>query len=257
MGREQWRLARRWLPLLMAAAPAAAGAQAPTQDGVERWGYELNLALTSVGGNEDLTVLTTEMRLTRLETDAFELELTGRVRYGRSQGQEVSRNLLGSVKLDLVPEQPWTPFIFSTVEHDRFRKLDLRVNSGGGVKYNVWRSPIAELSTSLAALHSHENFVADPALPAAPVNRARWSLRVRGFRALNDALRVEHLSFYQPVWDQAGDYLFSSRSSARLQLTTALAFGISYLFERDSTPPPEVEPDDHVFQVDANFRTRW
>lgn len=240
---------------LFALMAAPLGAQ--EDEDPERWAVELGFALSASGGNQDLTVLTSNAGLTHLETGQYEAEIGGRFRYGRSEGQKVAQNLQGNAVVDLWPEAGWSPFLFATAESDPFKKLDARLNAGSGVKRTFWRDDWSELSLSAAVLYSYENLDVEPALGDGVSHTARWSWRGRARREFAEGRRFEQVVFYQPEWDDAGDYLLESRTSARWALTQALAFTTALLYQRDSTPAPEVGPDDWSLAVGLSVATRW
>lgn len=247
------RLTTALAALALALSPAAVTAQDPAD---ERWGFELGLALNASGGNEDLAVFSSSFGLTHLQKDAFELGLSGVVRYGRSRGEEVAQNTRAGINFDFRPQARWTPFLFATGESDPFRKLDLRFNGGAGVKRTFWRDDWSEVSLSGAALYSHE--ATDPAPGVDLVERtARWSWRVRGRREIGERSRVEQVVFYQPEWTHGGDYLLESLSSLRVGLTRAVTVDIRFRYDRDSTPAPEVAPDDWSLTTGISLDTRW
>src|SRR5690606_39872284 len=49
-------------------------------------------------------------------------------------------------------------FVFSSAERDRFKRLDLRSNGGGGLKYRFRSGGRGRASLSAAALYSYEDF---------------------------------------------------------------------------------------------------
>ena len=240
------------LTTLLLLASTAAAQDAPP----ERWGFEMGLALNSAGGNEDLTVFTSTVGLTHLQKEAFELGFNGAVRYGRSAGEEVAQNMRATINFDFRPEARWTPFVFASGEKDPFRKLDLRFNGGAGAKRTFWRDGWSEVSLSGAALYDHENL--ELAVPGDEITRtARWSWRARARRELSDRSRFEQVFFYRPEWQHANDYLLESFSSVRLGVTESLALNLTFLYERDSTPAPDVEPDDWSLATGISLKTRW
>lgn len=239
------------LPVL---APPVAAQEA---EDPERWAVELGFALNASGGNEDLTVLTTNVGFTHLETDRYEASIGGRFRYGRSEGTDVAQNLQGSAIVDLWPEAGWSPFVFATAENDPFKKLDARLNGGSGVKRTFWRDDWSELSLSGAVLYSYENLEVEPALGDGVSHTARWSWRGRARREFAEGRRFEQVVFYQPEWDDAGDYLIESQTAGRWALTQSLAFTTTLLYQRDSTPAPDVGRDDWSLAVGLSVATRW
>jgi hypothetical protein len=257
---------RNWTLTVLALAAAIPGraasqdagevAGAEAEPATERWGAEIGLALNTSGGNEELTVLTTELGLTHLETTAYELTFRGRLRYGQSDGREVARNVRGTLNAELRPGEAWSPFVFATAEHDPFRRLDVRLNSGSGIKRTFWRQGWSDVSLSGAILYEHER-IAREALAAEITHKARWSLRGRARHRLREGTRVEQVVFYQPAWGRAGDYLLEAQSSGRVALSESLAVTTSFLFQRDSTPPAEVSPDDWSLTIGLSLATGW
>lgn len=222
----------------------------------DRWGAEIGFALSTAGGNEDLTVLTSELGLTHLETARYELTFGGRVRYGRSEGTEVARNLRGTVNAEFWPGAPWSPFITATAEHDPFRRLDLRWNSGSGIKRTFWRQGWSEVSLSGAILYAFERVESELALPEV-THMARWSWRARVRHRLQEGTRVEQVVFFQPAWGRIGDYLLEAHSSGRVALSESLALTTSLLYQRDSLPPADVSPDDWSITIGLSMATGW
>lgn len=235
----------------------AAAAQEPAETEDHRWGAEVGLSLNSSGGNNELTVFLTEIEVTRLDTEAYEATVGGRFQYGTSQGEEVARNLRGNATIDLWPAASWSPFLFGTAERDPFKKLNARINGGAGVKRSFWQEGWSEVSASGAVLYSYENLEVADSVGDGVTGTARWSWRGRGRLELGEGRRLEQVVYYQPEWDAFDDYLLESKTSARWALTQGLAFTTSLLYQRDSTPAPDVEPDDWTIAIGLSLATRW
>lgn len=241
------------LALLLGTCPLVAQEAADP----ERWNVELGLALNSTGGNQRLTVLTTNLGVTHLQTDIFEMGLNGRFRYGRSEGVDVAQNLRGVLNFDLYPQDRWSPFLFVTAEQDPFRKLEVRLNGGAGAKHTFWRNDWQEASLSGAVLYSMENLEVADSLGDGISEDARFSWRGRFRKQVGERNRLEQVVFYQPVYDEFDDYLLESATSLRVGLTERIGMTASYVFERDSTPPAEVRRDDWSLAVGLSLATRW
>ena len=227
------------------------------EDEPDRWATEVAFALNTSGGNERLTILTSEVGLSHLETSLYEASFGARFRYGRSEGVEVAQNLRGSATVDLWPQAGWSPFLFATAENDPFKKLEARLNGGAGVKRTFWQEEWSEVSLSGAVLYSYENLEVIESLGNGVSETARWSWRGRARRQFGEGRRLEQIVFYQPEWDEFGDYLLESHTSGRWSLTRSLAFFTTFIYERDSTPAPEVGPEDWSLAVGLTLATRW
>jgi putative salt-induced outer membrane protein YdiY len=249
------RTATSLTQILLAAllcAPAAAAQEPPAEAAPpDRWRAIIDFGLTAAAGNEQIVVLTGGSRLTHLVKDDFEFELNGAVRYGRSEGREVARNYRAGLKADVQPGAVVVPFVFATAEHDPFRRLDLRANGGAGAKRVLLRRPGTELNLSLAALYSYENFRVTPGTESARFEQnARWSWRVKGDHELPGGVRLQNVTFYQPVWDRARDYLIEAQSAVRTRIFERLSLTLTHQYQRDSTPPQDdVRKDDHLVKM--------
>jgi putative salt-induced outer membrane protein YdiY len=241
------------LAALPALVPSTARAQTPPaqqEEVPDRWGIALDLGFNGAKGNNSFAILTTGLRVKRLETASYELEWSTMFRYGESDGDVIARNIKTGLTFDLHPEDLISPFVFADAERDAFRKLDVRTNAGAGVKYILTRSETGELSISGAALHDYENFT-QPAGDSALMSRsnARWSVRGKASKQFSNGLRFENTSWYKPVWDDGSDYNIDTLTKVSVRLSSRIGLNVSWNYRRDSTPPPNVKPDDQTFQA--------
>lgn len=242
----------------LAAVPGVSAQEEPEPEpAADRWSGEIGLSVDGSGGNEDLTVATSELRLTHLQTEIYELDFQGRVRYGRSDGTEVARSGRVSINAELRPADAWSPFLFATGEHDRHRRLRARLNSGAGAKRTFWREGWNDVSLSGALLYSHERLTVPDTLGTGITNTARWSWRARARRQIQEGTRIEQVIFYQPEWNQLHDYLLEAQTSGRVALSQSLALISRFLYQRNSVPAPEVEPDDWSLTIGLSLSTTW
>lgn len=254
----------RCLPLCAALlAPAALGAQEPADTAAvaraapapapepapDRWLAAVDLGFNASTGNTRLSVLSTTLRVKHLQTETLELEWAATYRYGESQGRVVARSASTSLNLDVQPDAVVSPFAFAIIERDPFRRLDMRSNTGSGIKYTFYRRQRDELSLSVAALYSHEAFTSDQ-----PTRRdARWSVRSRVAQRLGNAARVESTAFFKPVWDHGADYNIQLLTKLSSKITQRLAMTFAHEYLYDSTPPDGVAREDQRFQAGATL----
>ena len=244
--RKTFRSASFALLLGLPTATGAAAQDAAAGTEPDLWKVLLDATYSGSAGNQDLSFFDGGTRVTRIEPEAVELELNLRGRSGSDDGERVAESYQASLRADAFPEARWSPFVFASAERDRFKALDLRTNAGGGAKYTFLRAEDTEVSLSLAVLHSRDDF----RLADAPTETdGRLSLRFKGAHELREGVRVENVSFYQPVWDVFDDYIAQSENILAVQVFSALAVTASYVYQRDSTPPPDIESDDHHVKV--------
>lgn len=248
------RRALATIPLFLAvAAPLAA--QDPAEEEPDRWKTVLDIAFTSTQGNERLTLLSSEVKLTHLLQDAYSFELMLRGRYGRSEGEEVAKNYRLSLDFAKGRANRLSPFLFTSAEHDPFRRLDLRANGGAGARFRFYEADGGEASVSGALLYSYEDRsgVSLNSAVAQFERDGRWSWRIQGQQEVGEGMRLEHTTFYQPIWNEGDDYLLEVTSKARALIGSRMAVTFTHSFERDSTPLPEVEKNDSLFKVGVTF----
>ena len=208
------------------------------------------MSYTDQSGNKVLRLLTAGLKLSHLEEREFKLDAALQSRYGKSDGEVVARNHYASLSFDHHPQNAWSPFVFLDAERDEFKRLDLRFSGGAGAKYTVLRAAegAEAVSVSLALLYSFQDIRATEQDPfPSEGSLARWSLRVRGSRELRPGITLQHVSFYQPIWDQMADYLLRTETEAKVLLTERLALSVGYQINRTAQPPEGVEPDDRLF----------
>jgi len=249
---------RAALSALIALIPPAGDLAGQGAGPASRWEASAELSFTEQSGNSDLRVLTGGFGMSHLQRDLFQLDASATSRYGRSDGDLVTLSHSASIAADLRPETPWSPFFFSDAERDRFKRLDLRLSTGAGVKYTPLRAAErrGDASLSLALLHSFERLAEESVQPGGPagagaesIHRARWSLRARATRELRPGVTLRHTTFYQPVWDRMADYLLRSDSGVKVLMTERLALSVDYQLKRDARPPAGVEPDDRLLKT--------
>ena len=228
------------------AAPATAAPQARPEPA---WRTQVELGFNGSKGNSSFAVLRTGFNVRHLRTTKAEVEVSALFNYGESDGKVIARNWKTVVKVDLVPEDRWSPFLFATTSSDALRRLDVRSEGGAGIKRTFWKGERGEASLSVASLYSYEDFDQIPgAEPLSPERSARWSFRARGERRIG-ASQLKHTTFYQPLLDRSGDYMIDAVTTLTATLVGALALSIEHEYQHDSLPPPDVLRDEQKLSV--------
>ena len=241
----------------VAAGPKTVSAQLVEEEKPDRWSFQVNLALAGYSGNQSLMMMSSGMSVSHLQTNLFEFDVSGRIDYSSSGGEEIARNVTGSIKFDLYPEADWSPFIFSTAQHIPTKNLHLRVNGGMGAKWTFWRLPAGNVSISLAGLYSYEDYGVKLKSTMEQFDRkARLSWRLKGANTFSSGISIEHIFYYQPRWSYTPDYLVDVDTTLSIQLSQILSLTVNHHFERDSQAPARnAQKDDHYFNV--GLKLRW
>ena len=222
------------------------------------WQGYVDVGLDASGGNTQLTLFRGGLSLTYLRTDRAEFEVTSSLRYGESQQTVIERQLRASMKLDLVPHNRWSPFVYTNLFRDPIRrKLDLRMETGGGGKYTFAEWGQGKASLSLAGVWTIEQFTTPEGEPSArDRNEARASWRSKFNHDLDEGrASFQQITFYQPVWDAWGDYVFVAQTSVRSRIVGSLSIVASHEYIHDQTPFEGVARDD--WSLALSFRYDW
>jgi N-acetylated-alpha-linked acidic dipeptidase len=237
--------------LAQSATPPARAAPRQEQEATapSRWAATLDLGFNGSRGNTTLAVLSTGFGIKHLITDEFRFEWNGNLRYGESEGEVVARNVRSQVSFDLDPGGAVSPFFFADAERDPFRRMRLRTDGGAGAKYTFWERRNEEVSLSLAGLYSRQEFFPRPNGDVTPHRtNARWSGRGRVRRQFDD-VRIEHTSFFQPVYDRLSDYNYDATTRIGTRLNERISLTFTHVYKHNSTPPEGVVREDQSFQA--------
>lgn len=235
------------LALLLAAASPT---KVPGQD-AERWRSALEFGFTGASGNSSFSILSASGSVTRLQQDRFELDLSTRLRWGRSDGEVIADDVQGTLKFDWTPDAVFSPFLFATASRDVIRNLDLRLLGGGGVKWTFLEpSEETKMSLSLAAVLDHENYDLPVGAPGPEVvSVGRWSWRAKFDHEFGSGAAFQHVTFWLPRLSDWNDYLVDVSNSLSTRVLSNLSVVISHSYVHEEIPPPGAVRDDQRLSV--------
>lgn len=244
-----WR--RTLMPVLALAVAFVFPSTAVGQDVPETWSSKLEFGFTGASGNTSFSILTGAFSVTRLEQELYELDISGRLRWGRSDGETIANDLRGTVKFDWNPQAVFSPFIFATGSRDVIRNVDARLLAGGGGKWTfLQRSDLTKMSISVAAVLDHENYRLEPGSTADEViNFGRLSWRTKFDHRFASGATFQHTTFWQPRITNLSDYIVDVSNSLSSQLLSNLSLVITHSYIHEAVPPPGAVRDDQRLGV--------
>lgn len=193
---------------------------------------------TSVGRADSALQVRGDLRLTYADT-----------REEAGERHTTARATRASVAVDARPFARVSPFGFGSAESSLQQRIASRVAGGAGAKLTLHRRGDDDVSVSLALLAERTRALR-PEPGAAPLTtRARWSLRARYRRRLSEALRVTHVTFYQPAFDRPGRFTADSDTSLLVALNSALSLTATVRDRYDSEARRRGAPSNHDGQV--------
>jgi hypothetical protein len=226
------------LPLAAPIAAPLAAQEEPDEDGP--WALEGEVGASLFFGAAEQTTVTMRSALERA-TERLELSLGGGFAYGEGENPETGESFVNkrswttSLSADYMPEDRFSPFVFSSAEGSLERQIDLRVSGGAGGKLKIVRGERANLDVSLAALVERTDPRAVEGQPDEVDTKGRWSARLRADRQLAEG-RVTFglVTFYRPAFGDFDDYTVDLETSLGFELTEAVTLKISLVDTYDS-----------------------
>ena len=234
-------------PLL---ALGALASSLSAQEPPDRWKTEVELGLNAASGNSSFSIFRTGAKITLQQSEALKFEATGLVRYGKNEEEVISDDAKVTFRVDAWAEHKVAPFVFFDWSRDRIRKLDSQINAGAGADYRYWTGESGKASLSVAGLLDYRDFRLDPGATGPETESlGRWSVRSKLEMQISEGAKFEQATFYQPVWNDVGDYILDMTTSVTTALLGSLSLSVEHQYLRDSNPQPGVGPDDQKFSV--------
>ncbi|MDX1478590.1 MAG: DUF481 domain-containing protein [Saprospiraceae bacterium] len=168
----------------------------------------------------------------------YELSAFYRFIYGELNGVKNNQGHLGGFTFDYRPETDLSPFAGLTMVHNAFRGFDIKMNVLLGAKYRFYHTATTDLSLSAAGVYEYVNFAspADPTVPEKSDDKIlRLSLRPK-FKWTFDKFKLTHITFYQPLFQDFGDYLIDSTTEIAFNVIKHVDLTINYFFAYNSRP---------------------
>jgi hypothetical protein len=220
------------------------------------WRSQVEFGFSGASGNTDFSILRLGASVVRTQQEEFELEVSGRVRWGTSDGNVIANDMETTAKFDWAPQSDWSPFVFATAGRDRVRNVNGRVLGGGGAKWTFSRwGEVSKASLSLAAVRDYESFHRSAGSAARGSESAgRWSLRFKADHRFGSSATFQHVLFWQPRMSDAKDYVLDLETSVSTELLTNLSLVVSHSYIHDEIPPPEAFKDDMRLEVVLRVR---
>jgi hypothetical protein len=159
---------------------------------------------------------------------ALELRVDAQLTYADSREEDGPRHTTAratrlTAGADWRPFARVSPFVFGSAEASLQQRIAGRLSGGAGAKLTLHRTGDDDVSVSLAVLGERTRALRPDFRVAPMTTRTRWSLRARYRRRLSDALRVTHVTFYQPAVNRPGRYTADSNTSLVVAVNGSLS----------------------------------
>ena len=207
------------------------------------WSGFLKLSGLYLKGNTDKIFAVSSAELKRSD-GILESIAMATLDYGETDGLKDENDLYSALTFDLFYDRMFSPFILQLTEFGYSREIDLRSQSGGGLKYTFVNIPEFKASISAAGIYDYTNLKDKPGN-----NDSRtWRLSARlKFHSVLFGGRIEisHTTFYQPSFKKLSNAIWRSESELSMPLTWFLKVTAAYLYKHEDVVPVGVKKSDH------------
>jgi hypothetical protein len=218
------------------------------------WSGYIKVAGLYLKGNTDKIFSVTAAEIKRTDR-IVETVLSAALDYGESDGIKDESDLYSSATIDLFYDRLFSPFVLQLTEFGYSREIDLRSQTGGGLKYTFVEIPEFKASISAAGIYDYTNLRDKPG----NTDSKTWRLSARiKFRSVlfDGRINISHVTFYQPSFKDFGNVIWRSESELSLPLTYFLNINAAYLYKHEDVVPSGVKKSDHkfTFGLTAEFK---
>jgi hypothetical protein len=133
---------------------------------------------------------------------------------------------------------------FAQVEHDRFKRLQLRRLVGAGPRFRILDGQAVRAYLGTAYMIELETVEVSETSPASDSTAHRWSNYLSAVYRADERVTLSVMVFYQPRFDDFSDYRALVLSSAEFEVSDRLGAGLQLNYQYDSMPPSEVRAAD-------------
>jgi hypothetical protein len=198
------------------------------------------LSYSDASGNTNLALLGSRLGLKRLSPGS-ELSFIAGMRYGKQDGHVAAESYITEISARFRPMAWVSPFFYAKGTRDLITNIDLRVAAAAGAELNIVPDATQRVSLGLAVLQDYQRrLIPIDSDEPREIYSTRFNLRLVANPTLKKGITAEHITQFEPVADDFGNYLFTSRTALRVLLTGSLALQTSYQFSFDATPAPGV-----------------
>jgi putative salt-induced outer membrane protein YdiY len=189
------------------------------------------------GNSETMNISTGLSAVRRSENDRFSLSFL----YNRTEddGNKTAENTYGQLKYDYFFSQKWYLYLNIDMLSDEFADINFRTTIGPGVGYQIWEEDDKALSLEAGGAYTSEDRDQgednDWVSARAGVNYMQ--------KLFGRILFTDQFVIY-PDLEDTGEYLLRNEASLVTDIGTKLAFKLSNIWERDSSPDPGLDEDD-------------
>lgn len=155
----------------------------------------------------------------------------------KSSGVTTANSVFGFGEYAHFLNKKWFIFTSTLFEHDEFKDLNLRSTLGAGPGYQIFETPLLNLSVSAGLAWVDENFdVAEDNSYSA----AQWSISYDQY-LFKKFMQVFHKQIGTVSLENSSDWFYKTRTGVRFPLYKGLAVTAQYNYDWDNQPSAAAE----------------
>jgi len=175
--------------------------------------------------------------------------------YGESDGIKDDNELVSTLTFDLFYDNILSPFVLQLTGFSFAREIDLRSQTGGGLKYTYVDVPEFKSSISAAGIYDYTNFKDKPG----NVDSRTWRLSARfKFKSelFGGRINISHVTFYQPSFNNFKVAIWWSETGIGIPITDFLNLNATYNITHEDAVPAGVKKTDQklTFGLGIEFK---
>lgn len=152
--------------------------------------------------------------------------------YGESKGKKDANDLSATFTTDLFYKNKWSPFILQYTEYNFGSGIDIRSQSGAGIKYVFIEDPDHRSSVSVAGIYDYTNLADKPGNFNNSTTRLSLRLRTRQI-AFDDKLQFSFTAYYQPSLNNFKNVIIRFETNLKIPLSKHFSINSTYRFVED------------------------
>ncbi len=173
-------------------------------------------------------------------TEKNRYTLGGELAYEKADGETTSENWLAYGNYDHFLDEKWYLYANTLLEHDQFKDLNLRTTLGAGAGYQIFETPLLNLSVSAGLAMVDENFdvAEDNDYPA-----GSWSINYDQY-FFEKFVQVFHAQTGYVSLEDANDWFLKTRTGLRFPIYKGFTATLQYNFDWDNQPSEDAETEE-------------
>jgi len=165
----------------------------------------------------------------KADLNNFEGILYASYGYGEAKGRKDDNNFILSFTGDFFRTRKFTPFILQILEYNFAKGIDIKSQSGAGLKYTFIKNNKHKSSVSAAIIYDYTNLIQKP--ENYDMEIIRLSMRLKTRQELFDSRMIlSFTGFYQPMMIDFSAHNIRIECSVDFPIVHKIYFRSSYLY---------------------------